>query len=31
MPEPQFEPISRRVRFLLRKAKAFQISLAELR
>ena len=30
MPEPQFEQISRRVRFLLRKAKAFQISLAEL-
>ncbi len=30
MPEPQFEQISRRVRFLLRKARAFQFSLAEL-
>ena len=30
MPEPQFEQISRQVRFLLRKAKAFQVSIAEL-
>ncbi len=30
MPDLQFEQISRQVRFLLRKAKAFQISLAEL-
>ncbi len=30
MPGPLFEQISRQVRFLLRKAKAFQISLAEL-
>jgi Zn-dependent peptidase ImmA (M78 family) len=30
MPEPQFDQISRRVRFLLRKAKALQINLAEL-
>ena len=30
LPEPQFEQIPRRVRLLLRKAKALQISLAEL-
>ena len=30
MPQSQFEKISRQVRFLLRKAKAFQVSLAEL-
>lgn len=30
MPEPQFAQISRRVQFLLRKAKALQINLAEL-
>ena len=30
LPEPQFEQIPRRVRLLLRKAKAMQISLAEL-
>lgn len=30
MPEPQFERISRRVRYLLRKARVFQINLAEL-
>ena len=30
MPEPQFELMSKRIKFLLRKAAAFQISLAEL-
>ena len=30
LPEPQFDQISRRVRYLLRKAKVFQLNLAEL-